>query len=448
MDVLFVSAIIGILILLNGLFVAAEFSVIGVRPSRVEQLAKAGNRAARWVQQVITDQRRTDRYIATAQLGITLASLGLGMYAEPAIARLIEEPLHQLLGLSGAAIHTVSFVLALTLITYLHVVIGEMVPKSLALQNAERTVLALTAPMRLAGKLFSWPVTVLNRIGLFTLRLLGVPPPGKGSRLYSLEELEIIVSESFGGGLVEEREQELVANILDFVEERIFQVMTPRPMMTAVPITIDERELLEVYESTPYSRIPVYEGDIDEIMGILHLKDFVRQQLADSPFDLRTLIRQVSFVPETLPVKVLLASFKRQHDQMAIVIDEHGGTLGLVTLEDLLEEVVGEVRDEFDIGEEDPLVLVEPGYLLVQGTLQVEELEEYVDLGPHEYDVHTFGGLVMAALGCRPEIGDQVVLGDTTLSIEALDGLSIIRVSVRYPVSEDLADLGAGGSRS
>ncbi|MCL7454756.1 MAG: hemolysin family protein [Anaerolineae bacterium] len=432
MDVLLVTAIIGILILLNGLFVAAEFSIIGVRPSRVEQLAEGGNRAARWVQQVVTDRRKTDRYIATAQLGITLASLGLGMYAEPAIARLIEDPLHDLFGLSGGAIHTVSFILSLSLVTYLHVVVGEMVPKSLALQNAEGTVLFLTGPMRLAANVFSWPVTFLNRIGLLTLRLLGVPPPGSGSRLYSLEELEIIVSESYAGGLLEEREQELVANILDFSEERVLQVMTPRPMMTAIPVTITEQELLQIYEDIPYSRLPVYEGDIDEIVGILHLKDFVRQQLSGAAFELRNLLRKVSFVPETLPIKTLLASFRRQHDQMAIVLDEHGGTQGLVTLEDLLEEVVGEVRDEFDVGEEDPLVVVEPGYMIAQGTLQVEELEEYVYLGPHGYDVHTVGGLVMAALGRRPEVGDQVVLGDATLRVEALDGLSITHVSIRY----------------
>jgi CBS domain containing-hemolysin-like protein len=433
MDVLLVASVIGVLILLNGLFVAAEFSIIGVRPSRVEQLVEAGNRAARWVHHVLVDRRKTDRYIATAQLGITLASLGLGMYAEPAIARLVEEPLHDLFGLTGAGIHTVSFILSLGLVTYLHVVIGEMVPKSLALQNAERSVLFLTGPMRLAEKVFSWPVRALNHIGLLTLKLLRVPPPGTGSRLYSLEELEIIVSESFAGGLLEEREQELVANILDFSEERVVQVMTPRPMMTAIRDTTTELELLRMFEITPFSRLPVYESDIDEIVGILHLKDLVRQQLSAEPFELRSLLREVSFVPETLPVRTLLASFKRQHDQMAIVLDEHGGTLGLVTLEDLLEEVVGEVRDEFDLAEEDPLVVVEPGHLLVQGTLQVEEVGEYVYLGPHEYDVHTVGGLVMAALGRRPEVGDQVVLGDASLRIEELDGLSITRVSIRYP---------------
>jgi len=432
MSVLLPLAIIVLLILINGLFVAAEFSIIGVRPTRIEELAKGGNRAAAWVQRVVSDRRRTDRYIATAQLGITLASLGLGMYAEPAIAGIVEEPLHDWFGLEGAAIHTISFVLALGLVTYLHVVLGEMVPKSLALQNAEGAVLRLHGPMLLAGKLFTLPVKVLNRIGLWTLAALRIPPPGHDSRLYSPEELELVVSESYAGGLLEEREQELVANILDFSEERVVQVMTPRPLMTAIPVTMGEEALLALYDEISYSRVPVYEQDIDDVIGVLHLKDLVRQQLSGEGYDLRSLLRQVPFVPETLPVKSLLAAFKREHQQMAIIIDEHGGTLGTVTLEDLLEEVVGEVRDEFDLAEEEPLLEVEPGYLLVQGTVQIEEIEEYVSLRRYKYDVYTVGGLILAELGRVPAPGDEVTVGDATLRVEALDGLTIRQVSIRF----------------
>jgi CBS domain containing-hemolysin-like protein len=433
MATLFSFLVIAVLILINGLFVAAEFSIIGVRPTRVEQLAAEGNRAAEWVFGILTSRRKTDRYIATAQLGITLASLGLGMYAEPAIAHLIENPLHDWFGLEGAIVHTISFLFALTLITYLHVVIGEMVPKSLALQNTERTVLLLTAPMRVMSKLFSIPVTALNRIGLLALKLFRVPPPGKDSRLYSLDELELVVLESYAGGLLEEREQELVANILDFTEERVDQVMMPRTLMTAISVAIDEATLLELVPSTPYSRLPVYEDSIDNIIGIVHLKDLVRQQLGGEPFDLPALVRQVSYVPEKLPIKDLLARFRRLHQHMAIVIDEHGGTLGLVTLEDVLEEVVGEVRDEFDEGEEDAIALVEPGHLIALGTTQLQDLAEYVSGIEHSYDVHTVGGLVLSELGQRPEVGDEVVLADVTFRVEQVDGLSIRRVSIRYP---------------
>jgi CBS domain containing-hemolysin-like protein len=354
------------------------------------------------------------------------------MYAEPAIAHLIEDPLHDWFGLEGAIVHTISFIFALALITYLHVVVGEMVPKSLALQNTERTVLWLTPLMRPISKLFSIPVTLLNQIGLWTLKLLRVSPPGKNSRLYSLDELELIVLESYAGGLLDDREQELVANILDFSEERVDQVMIPRTLMTAIPVTVEEDPLLELLPDTPYSRLPVYDSSIDNIVGVLHLKDLVRQQLAGDPFDLQALLRQVSFVPETLPVKTLLASFKRLHQHMAIVIDEHGGTLGLVTLEDLLEEVVGEVRDEFDAGEEEPVTLVEPGHLVALGTAHLEELETYVPLPEHEYDVNTIGGLLLAELGRRPEAGDEIRANDVTFRIEEVEGLTIRRISAHY----------------
>jgi CBS domain containing-hemolysin-like protein len=433
MSVLISFVIIAVLILINGLFVAAEFAIIGVRPTRVEQLADGGNRAARWVQSILDDRRRTDRYIATAQLGITLASLGLGMYAEPAIAHLIEDPLHDWFGLEGAIVHTISFFVALSVITYLHVVLGEMVPKSLALQNAEGTVLTLATPMGLVGKLFSIPVTVLNWIGLRMLRLLRIHPPGEGSRLYSLDELELLVSESHAEGLLEDHEQQLVTNILDFAEERVEQVMMPRPMMMAIPATIDEQELLALFSTTPYSRLPVYRDSIDDVIGILHLKDLVRQQLSGEPFELRALLRPVSFVPLTLPVKAVLSEFQKRRQQIAIVMDEHGGTLGLVTMEDILEEVVGEVRDEFDVDEEEPLTLVEPGRLVVQGTVQLEDLEPYVSIGQHEHNVETVGGLVWAELGRRPEVGDEVAMEAVTFRVEAMAGLAVTRVSLFFP---------------
>ncbi|MFC2023671.1 hemolysin family protein [Chloroflexota bacterium] len=433
MAVLFSFVVIAILILINGLFVAAEFAIIGVRPTRVEQLAAVGKRGAKWVEGILDDRRKTDRYIATAQLGITLASLGLGMYAEPAIAHLIEGPLHDWFGLEGAIVHTISFVVALSVITYLHVVLGEMVPKSLALQNAEGTVLTLSTPMRLTSKVFSIPVTVLNRIGLWTLKLLRIEPPGEDSRLYSLDELELLVAESYAEGMLGDHEQELVTSILDYAEERVEQVMMPRRMVTAIPEAIDEEELLALFATTPYTRLPVYRHNIDDVIGILHLKDLVRQQLSEDPFELRALLRPVSFVPVTVPLKTLLSEFQKRRQQIAIVIDEHGGTQGLVTVEDILEEVVGEVRDEFDVEEEEALTLVEPGRLFVQGTIQLEDLEAYVPIGQQEHDVQTVGGLVWAHVGRRPEVGDEVTIGKVSFRVEAMAGLAVARVSVSFP---------------
>jgi CBS domain containing-hemolysin-like protein len=286
--------------------------------------------------------------------------------------------------------------------------------------------------MRLVGKIFSIPVTLLNRIGLWTLKLLRIPPPGKESRLYSLDELELLVSESYAGGMLGDQEQELVTNILDFAEGRVEQVMVPRPMMTAIPAAIEEEELLAYFPSIPYNRLPVYRESIDDIIGVLHLKDLVRQQLSGVPFDLRALLRPVPFVPETLAVKALLSEFQRQRQQIAIVIDEQGGTLGLVTMEDLLEEVVGEVRDEFDTEEGTPVTLVESGHLEVEGTVHLKDLETYIPMPQHEHDVQTVGGLVWAELGHRPVIGDEVEIGRVTFRVEAMAGLAITQVSLFF----------------
>jgi CBS domain containing-hemolysin-like protein len=275
-------------------------------------------------------------------------------------------------------------------------------------------------------------VTLLNSIGLWTLKLLRIPPPGEGSRLYSLDELEMLVSESYAEGLLEDYEQALVANILDFAEERVEQVMVPRPRMTAIPETTGEQDLLARFSTIPYSRLPVYRDNIDDIIGVVHLKDLVRQQLSEEPFDLNALLRPVAYVPENLPVKTLLSRFQRQRQQIAIVIDEHAGTLGLVTMEDILEEVVGEVRDEFDLEEREPIALVEPGHLVVQGTVQLEDLESYVSLGRPEHDVHTVGGLVWAELERRPRVGDEITLGEVTIRVEAITGLAITQVSLFY----------------
>jgi len=215
------------------------------------------------------------------------------------------------------------------------------------------------------------------------------------------------------------------------------QVITHRTSITALPITASEVDLRELVANARFSRVPVYQDDIDDVIGVLHIKAFIRQQLSGAPFDLRALLQDAPFLPETLPIDEVLATLKRQRLHMAIVMDEHGGTLGLVTLEDLIEEVMGEVRDEFDSEEQAPLTLVAPGHIVAQGALLLEEIENYVSLGAHGHDVHTVGGLVLAELGCRPFQGDEVSFGDVLMRIEAVERLAIRRVSIRFP-----ADIG------
>lgn len=431
MSLLFPFIVIIILILFNGLFVAAEFAIIGVRPSRLEQLAAEGDRTARKVHAIIRNPGRVDRYIATAQLGITLASLGLGMYAEPQIAHLIEGPLERWFHLEVELLHTIGFILALSIITYLHVVVGEMVPKSLALQSSEKTVLALHGPMALFRKIFLIPVRVLNWIGLRFLRLFRVPPPAHGAG-FSAEELELIVSESHAGGMLNEQEQNMVASVFDFSKRRVAEVMTPRTRIHAIPITTTEQQMQNLLEDTYFNRLPVYNESIDQIIGMLHVKDFVRQQNTGIAYDLPALLRQVPFVPETLLIKQLLTIFRRQNHQIAIVVDEHGGTVGLVALEDLIEQVFGEVQDEFDPPEDQALVEVAPGELLARGDVIIDVIQGYVDLGDYEHEVYTIGGLVMAELGHLGVVGEEVQIGESHIRVEAVDERAIQRVSIRF----------------
>jgi CBS domain containing-hemolysin-like protein len=431
--------IILILILLNGMFVAAEFAIIGVRPTRIAQLAEQGHRTAKRVQRILNNPAQVDRYIASAQLGITLASLGLGMYGEPVIAHQIEPILHNELGLGSDLVHTVSFFIALSLITYLHVVIGEMVPKSLALQSAERVVFALSTPMFLMQRVFSWAITVLNQIGLLVLRLMGVEPPPEGTRLHGSDELELIISDSVVGGLIEAEEMALMHNIFDFADLHVGQIMTPRPKIDAVPVDIGKEDLLDTMFRSTHTRLPIYDNDLDHILGIVHLKDLVHHHLDDAPYNLRELMHEVPVVPEGLPADELLTIFKQRQIHMAIVIDEYGGTAGIVTLEDLLEEVVGEVRDEFDVDERDHITVVKPGHVVALGITRLDELEEYVDLSDDERaeDVDTIGGLMVSNMPLPPQEGAEVTINGVTLRAEAVNGLTVERVAMYFDVTSD-----------
>lgn len=437
MDGILPLVLIFVLILLNGIFVAAEFAIIGIRPTRIEQLAEEGSRVAINLREVLRVQGKVDRYVATAQLGITLASLGLGMIGEPYFAHIAEGPLHDWFSIEGDLAHSIALLLGLTVITYLHVVLGEMVPKSIALQNAERAVLVLAAPMALMQAIFNWAITALNKIGLWVLRLLKVPPPSSTSRLHTPDELELIVSESFISGLLEEEEQRLVANIFDFSERRISQLMTPRVHVEAVPVDISEADFLSILFDSNYSRLPVFEDTIDHILGVVHIKDVVHQQVEGRPFDLRAMLHEVPAVPESMYAETLLSLLKRQHIHMAIVVDEYGGTAGLVTLEDLIEEVVGEVRDEFDQDETPPVSVVAPGHLVVIGSLPLDDLDEYVTLGETQHEVDSVGGLVLAELNRPPQAGDEITINGISLRVEQVDGFSIERLAIRFTPPDD-----------
>ena len=436
--------IIIFLILVNGFFVAAEFAIIGVRPSQIDQLTNEGVAQAENVQSILDSPRKQDQYIATAQLGITVASLGLGMYGEPIIAEFIEPYLTAVLGQEPdvALIHTISSIIALSLLTFLHIVIGEMVPKSVALVSPARSVLAVSQPMKVSQAILNIPVRALNGIGRWMLKIFRIPPAEGHARLHSAEEIELIVSESAEGGLILEEEEEIIRNIFEFGDRLVGQVMTARPKVQAIPQDIPADELLQLVTQSRHSRFPVYERNLDHVIGILHLKDLVRQKLRrKDDLDLRLILRPAPAVPEDQPIERLLAAFKRQRIHMAVVLDEFGGLAGIVTLEDLVEEIVGEVRDEFDL-EKEPLVELAPGELEVAGTYLVDDLANYVYLGEADElpDVETVGGLIHTWLGRPPQIGDQVVHPENSqifITVTDVDGLAVSRAKVVFPARAD-----------
>jgi CBS domain containing-hemolysin-like protein len=429
--------IILLLVALNGLFVVAEFALISVRPSQMEYLANQGHPAAGRFLSILRSNDRQNHYIATAQLGITLASLGLGMYGEAQISGWVEPYLAQLfsLELHATLVTTLGYLFALSLLTYLHVVVGEMAPKSVALTSPVKAAFAVLPVMSLAQTIFDLPVRLLNGIGNALLRLLRIPPAEGQARLHSPEELEFLVSESVEGGLLDANEEEIIHNIFDFSDRQVGQVMTPRPRVQAIALNTPWPQLLARMAASKRSRLPVYEGDIDHIVGILHVKDLVRYQAHQKGvFDLRLLLRPVPAVPESYPVAKLLTTFKRRRIHFAVVLDEYGGTAGIVTLEDLVEEVMGEVRDEFD-QETEPFIKIAPGVLEVTGSYLLEDIAEHVDLGqPADLpDVETVGGLIMAQLGRLPYVGDSMVYREIRFTVLTVTGLAVARARVEYP---------------
>jgi CBS domain containing-hemolysin-like protein len=442
--------IIGLLVLANGLGVAAEFCMINIRPSRIEKLVEQGDKTAITMKKMLNTPSLMERYVATAQLGTTMASLALGMYTEYIISSWLPAALSSWLVLSPTAIALIAWSVAIVLVLTVHIVVGEMVPRSLALQQAEETALGIHWVMWLLEKLLLPLVLLTNALGNSLLWVLRIPRGQAHRRLYSSEELEMVVTESHRGGLLSDDEWQIIQNIFGLDERRVGQVMTPRPRIAAIPLDISEEELRNYLVAVPHSRFPVYQGDLDHIVGLLLTKDFVRQQLEQPEgFDLRALLRHIPAIPEAMTCDRLLVSFKRSHVHMALVFDEYGGTAGVVTLEDLVEEVVGKVHDEFEQVEPPPLREIEAGIFLARGDLLLDDLYKIVPAALPEYDeedglpdVDTVGGLVVSLLGRPAQPGDLVEMQGITFIVEGVSGYAVemVRIELRVAMEEAAAE--------
>lgn len=424
---LFVIAVILALVLLNGMFVAAEFAVVGASRHAVQQAALSGVRGARRLTRIVGDATAQDRFIASAQIGITLASLGLGMYGEHAVAAWFMQAFSSMGHAGWVAAHSVSTALAVGILTYLHIVVGEMVPKSLALQRPEHTGYRIVGPMVIFGTVIAPAVLALNAVGNGLLRLVGIDRRRPSAdRYYTPEELQAVVRESGAHGTIPPSAARVIDQLLEFGALTARDVMQPRVRVVGVPLGIAGDGLRSVLSAELHTRYPVFDGDPDHIVGSVHVKDLLAV-LREGRSVALTDVSPMATVPETARLDQVLTAMRRERNAMALIVDEHGGTAGIVTLEDLFEEVVGAI-------DEGPPVRPAPGAggrLVVPGTLRLDELEEQLDAEMSHPDVERVSGLVLTLLGRVPAVGDTVSFRGFRFEVTRVQGRGIEAVAVQ-----------------
>jgi putative hemolysin len=419
------------LVLANGFFVATEFAIVAVRKSRLEQLEAEGHTAARAARAVVG---HLDTFIAACQLGITMASLALGWIGEPALAHLVEPPLELLAGnFASTAAHGVAVGISFALITTLHIVIGELAPKGLALQRPEATALAVARPMQLFERVFRLPIRALNAVGNGVLHLFGLHPAGGHELVHSVEEVRLLVTGMQLAGVVDDVEARIAGRAFQFGDVSVGELMTPRTELAGVPVDSDIDSVIDVAVTHGHNRLVVYDGTIDNIIGVVHLRDLVAAQRTGAT-DPSVVLRSILATPSTKPADELLEEMRAEGRQLAVVIDEYGGTAGIATLENLFEALVGSIREE-NLTRDDTAhadaVREADGSLLLDGLTRLEEFEELTDVRVPpsiRAEVDTVGGLVMAELGRVPDPGDEVALDGHRLRVVALDGRRVAAV--------------------
>lgn len=431
MEFAFQIGLVILLVLLNGFFVASEFSLIAIRKTRVEVLAKKGNVTAKLLQKALED---LDSYISATQLGITLASLALGWIGEPAIAHVIE-PYFRFLPDSAAFItaHTISVAIAFSIITFLHIVLGELAPKSVALQRSEATSLIIITPLVLFTKIFKPFIWVLNGAGQLVLRLFGLRAPSGHQLVHSEEEIKMLLRQSSLGGVIPQKEVEMVNNVFQFGDIPVKTIMAPRTDILAFNVATPLKDIVKKAEDHPHSRFPVFENTIDNIIGFVHIKDIYRELLknqSDVRLSQLKITRKIITVPEMKKIDSVLQDMRRKRVHVAVVSDEFGGTAGLVSLEDIIESLVGEIDDEFDSPLQEIVRQKDKTYL-IDGHTAIESVQEKFHLPLKGQGYTTLGGLVFGLLGHEPAVGDTVQVSNLLFTVEELEGKRIKTLRLR-----------------
>ncbi|TPW18047.1 MAG: hypothetical protein FD129_133 [bacterium] len=413
------------LVFLNGFFVATEFALVKVRATRLAELARKGNKSAKLAETLVV---RLDAYLSATQLGITLASLGLGWVGEPAFAHLFQPFFDGLPFLKSTVSHTASLTAAFVLITFLHIVFGELAPKSLAIRRAEATTLVVARPIIAFYMVFYPLIWSLNGLANLTLRLLRLGVASEHDSSHSEEELQMLMAHSHAGGRIPMMRQRLLQNVFTFGRRTARQLMIPRADVALLSIDRPFAELVEQVRISGHTRYPVCEGDLDRVLGILHIKDLPLTDPGREGFE--KVLRPPLFVPESMGAERLLLNFQEQRQHLAIVVDEYGGASGILTLEDVIEELVGDVQDEFD--EEAPQLLKvrQGGYLVSAGMLLEAVTAQLGVTLEEEIDADTIGGYVQLKLGTLGRIGDQVPFGDYTIKVVEVRGRRLLQLLI------------------
>lgn len=426
------------LVFANGFFVAAEFAIVTVRKTRIDQLIAEGHRGARAVRRAVSDP---DSYIAATQLGITMASIGLGWIGEPALAEMIE-PLLAFMPVRAAeaTAHSIAVALAFAVITALHITLGELAPKTIALERAEKTALLVVKPTELFMRAF-WPfIRLLNGMGRAVVNLLGMRAPGGHALVHSEEELKMLVTASQEAGVLEEQEEQMLHRVFDFADLTAGQVMLPRTELVALSADTSGEALVEQVSRAGHPTLPVFRGDLDNVIGILHAVDVLKAMTSGRrDIDAAALAREALTVPETMAADDLLSALRQRGVREALVIDEYGGTAGLVTFEWLMERIVGDLRAP-GAGK---IIVLEDGSAEIDGLTLVTDVNQQFGLHIDEDTYTTLGGYVMGRIGRRARVGDALDVEDRTMRVLALDGLRVSRVWVSMPTGTATAERGA-----
>jgi CBS domain containing-hemolysin-like protein len=413
-----------LLVLTNGFFVAAEFALVGVRRSRVATLAQDGNRRAKLLLELVDS---LNAYISATQLGITMASLALGWIGEPVFAHLLEAPLRG--RVSDTVLDTIAFALAFTLITFLHIVLGELAPKTLALERTEKIAMAVSRPLHLFYRFFRWPIRLLDWAGTRTVRLFGLRPSGEHASIYNEDEIRQLINASRESGNLGADQQKLINRVFDFRETEVREAMIPRTAVSALPLSATLQQTKDVFRATGYSRMPVYRERLDAVMGIVFRRDIEPfLENPNLPFSLQALMHPATFIPDTARLGSVLKQMQANKTHLACVVDEHGGVEGIITLEDLLEEIVGEIADEFDEEVRAQIVRDGDSYVL-SGRLVVRDANRVLQLHLPEHEgFTTIAGFLMAQAGRLLNEGDCINYDGGNFMVERLEGRRIRRV--------------------